>query len=103
MSYNLQILEKFIFFKDVQMILVPFFEIPYGDRLAKNVQKRYVQVIPRSTRYPSELMFCRARNMYIPKRKRSRPNFLFQERTFLFPDWTVQIEEKESSRGKKGA
>ena len=31
------------------MVLLPFFEIPYGDRLAKNVKKRYVQVIPRST------------------------------------------------------
>ena len=30
-------------------MLLPFFEIPYGDRLAKNVKKRYVQVIPRST------------------------------------------------------
>ena len=25
------------------------FEIPYGERLAKNVQKRYIQVSPRST------------------------------------------------------
>ena len=31
------------------MILVPFFEIPEGDRLAKNVWKLHVQVIPRST------------------------------------------------------
>ena len=31
------------------MLLLPFFEIPYGDRLAKNVKKQYVQVIPRST------------------------------------------------------
>ena len=31
------------------MILVPFFEIPYEDRLAKNVKKRYVQVLLRST------------------------------------------------------
>ena len=40
---------KLDFFRDVQMILLSFFEIPYGDRLAKNVKKRYVQVIPRST------------------------------------------------------
>ena len=33
------------------MVLLPFFEIPYRDRLAKNVKKRYVQVIPRSTIY----------------------------------------------------
>ena len=31
------------------MIILSFFEIPYGERLAKNVNKRYVQVIPRST------------------------------------------------------
>ena len=33
---------------DVQIILVPFFEIPYS-RLAKNVKKLLIQVIPRST------------------------------------------------------
>ena len=27
------------------MILVPFFEIPYGNRLAKNVKSHYVQII----------------------------------------------------------
>ena len=31
------------------MVLLPFFEIPYGNRLAKNVRKQYVQVVPRST------------------------------------------------------
>ena len=31
------------------MILVSFFEILYGDRLTKNVQKLRIQVIPRST------------------------------------------------------
>ena len=35
------------------MILVPFFEIPYGDRLAKNVNSQCVQVIPRSTVTPT--------------------------------------------------
>ena len=35
-------------FQDVQMMLVPFFEIPYGDRLAKNVKSRCFQIIPRS-------------------------------------------------------
>ena len=39
------------------MILVPFFEIPHGDRLAKNVLKLCVQVIPRSTTYPRYLFF----------------------------------------------
>ena len=33
------------------MILLPFFEIPYGDRLAKNVKSRCVQIIPSSTVY----------------------------------------------------
>ena len=31
------------------MLLLSFFEIPNGEKLAKNVQKQYVQVIPRST------------------------------------------------------
>ena len=46
-------------------------------------------------------MFCRAGNKYIPKRKRSRPKFLFRERTFLFQGQTVQIEEKNSSLEEK--
>ena len=44
-------LENWISFRDVQMTLVSFFEIPYGDRLTKNVQNLRVQVIPRSTAY----------------------------------------------------
>ena len=35
-------------------------------------------------------MFCRAGNKYMPERKRSRPNFLFRERTFLFRDLDCQ-------------
>ena len=31
------------------MVSVPFFEIPYRDKLDKNVNSQYVQVIPRST------------------------------------------------------
>ena len=46
-------------------------------------------------------MFCRAGNNYIPERKRSRPNFLFRERTFLFQDQTVQISEKKSPLSEK--
>ena len=42
-------LENCISYQDVQMILVLFFEIPYRDKLAKNVNSQYVQVIPRST------------------------------------------------------
>ena len=38
------------------MLLLSFFEIPYGDRIAKNVQKRYVQVIPRSTDYETKTL-----------------------------------------------
>ena len=30
------------------MVLVPFSEIPYGDRLAKSENSQYIQVIPRS-------------------------------------------------------
>ena len=30
------------------MILVSFFKIPHGDRLAKNIKSRCVQVLPRS-------------------------------------------------------
>ena len=48
-------------------------------------------------------MFCRAGNKYIPERKRSRPNFLFRERIFLFRErgLTVQIEEKNSPLEEK--
>ena len=56
-------------------------------------------------------MFFRAGNKYIPERKRSRPNFLFRERTFLFRDRTVvrpsvarsdspDRGKEQSSRGK---
>ena len=55
-SHNPEILENRITFKDVQMLLLSFFEIPYGDRLAKNVQKRYVQVILRSTDYETKTL-----------------------------------------------
>ena len=52
-------LEHWISFRDVQMILVSFFEIPYGDRLTKNVQKLRVQVIPRSMVRPTwKVLFC---------------------------------------------
>ena len=30
------------------MTLVPLFEIPHGDRIAKNVKSLYIQEIPRS-------------------------------------------------------
>ena len=62
-SHNPEILENRITFKDVQMLLLSFFENPlsffenpYGDRIAKNVQKRYVQVIPRSTDYETKTL-----------------------------------------------
>ena len=56
LSYWPIILENWISFKDVQMLLLSFFEIPYGDRLAENVQKQYVQVIPRSTDYETKTL-----------------------------------------------
>ena len=31
------------------MLLLPFFEIPYEEKVSKNVKKQYVQVLPRST------------------------------------------------------
>ena len=37
------------------MLLLSIFEIPYGERLAKNVQEQYVQVIPRSTFNPTRV------------------------------------------------
>ena len=50
MSHNTETLENCISLRNVQ-ILLSVFEVPYGERLAKNVQKRYVQVIPRFTAY----------------------------------------------------
>ena len=55
LSHNPEILENWITFRDVQMLLLSFFEIPYVEKLAKNVQKQYVQVIPRSTNRVNEL------------------------------------------------
>ena len=43
LNHNPEILENWIIFKDVQMLLLSFFEI------SLNGPKRYVQVIPRST------------------------------------------------------
>ena len=56
LSYSPLTLEIWISFRDVEMILVLFFELSYGDRLAKNVQKRYVQVIPRFTDYETKTL-----------------------------------------------
>ena len=39
------------------MLLLPFFEIPYGEKVAKNVKKQYVQVLPRSTTYGVLMLF----------------------------------------------
>ena len=56
LSLNPEILENWISFKDVQMLLLSFFELPYADRLAKNVQKWYIQVIPRSMDYETKTL-----------------------------------------------
>ena len=40
-----------ILFEMFKKMLVPFFEIPHRDRLAKNVKSLCVQIIPRSTCY----------------------------------------------------
>ena len=47
------------------MVLLPFFEIPYGDRLAKNVKKQYVQVIPRSTSYVVDFIVLQNIKYYV--------------------------------------
>ena len=56
LNHNPETFENSISFRDVQMLLLSIFEIPYGERLAKNVQKRYVQVIPRSTDYETKTL-----------------------------------------------
>ena len=43
LSYNLQILEKFIFFKDVQMIVKSFFDIFNGIGASKNQFQQPIQ------------------------------------------------------------
>ena len=61
-------LENWISFRDVQMLSLSFFEIPYVDKLAKNVQKQYVQVIPRSMSYVSIILlhFCAVTPIFAP-------------------------------------
>ena len=39
LSYNLETLEKCVFLKDLQMILVPYFHIPARFKLRKHVWK----------------------------------------------------------------
>ena len=56
MSHNPEILENWITFRDVQMLLLSFFEIPYMEKLAKNVLKQYVQIIQRSTDYETKTL-----------------------------------------------
>ena len=47
LSYNLETLEKWVFFEDVQMILVSFFHIPTGFQLRKNAFKSSVHILRR--------------------------------------------------------
>ena len=47
MSYTLMILEKCVFFKDLQMILLPFFDILAGFRFRKNALKSDVHSLRR--------------------------------------------------------
>ena len=66
------------------MVLLPFFKIPYGDRLAKNVRKQYVQIIPRSTHDPAVAKFELMINTHMVDRVKARESFsngvlLFQE------------------------
>ena len=47
LSYNLETLEKWVFFEDVQMILVSFFHILTGLQLRKNAFKSSVHILRR--------------------------------------------------------
>ena len=47
LSYNLETLEKWVFFEDVQMILVSFFHIPAGFQLRKNAFQSSVHILRR--------------------------------------------------------
>ena len=47
LSYNLETLEKWIFLKGVQIILLPFFHIPAGFRFRKNALKSDVHSLRR--------------------------------------------------------
>ena len=47
LSYNLETLEKWVFFEDVQMILVSFFHISTGFQLRKNAFKSSVHILRR--------------------------------------------------------
>ena len=47
LSYNLETLEKWVFFKDVQMILVSFFHISTSFQLRKNAFKSSVHILRR--------------------------------------------------------
>ena len=49
LSHSPVTLEDLTSFQDGQMIIVLYFEIPHGYRLAKNDKSLCVQVIPRST------------------------------------------------------
>jgi len=62
LSHNPQTLENWISVRDVQMLLLSIFEIPNGERLAKNVWKRYVPVILRSTFEDSKTLVDRVLN-----------------------------------------
>ena len=45
LSHNLVTLKNYVFFKDLQMILVPFFHIPTGFQLRKNGFKSSVHIL----------------------------------------------------------
>ena len=47
MSYNLETLEKWVFYKDLQMMLVPYFHIPAGFQLIKIVLKSSIHTYRR--------------------------------------------------------
>ena len=61
LSHNLVTLKNYVFFKDLQMILVPFFHIPTGFQLRKNGFQSSVHILRR--RWPIGTCF----NMYESK------------------------------------
>ena len=52
LSYNLETLEKWVFLKDLQMILVPYFHIPAGFQLRKKRQEVFRPYLETSLHKP---------------------------------------------------
>ena len=64
LSYNLETLEKWIFLKGVQIILLPFFHIPAGFKFRKNALKSDVHSLRRPWPIQEALNTWRGRLQY---------------------------------------